>query len=226
MSPSDLRRVCVDLVKGGVDFIKEDEILGNPRFCRFEERVKVVADAVNEEAAKQGREVFYAPCINSDYPYFLERAKTAEALGAKAVHLNIWAGFPAFRSLRDLDLNIAIFFQKSGDKVLSCVDHRYSINWIVVADLARMMGADFIHAGMWGGYLSDPEDVLNAVLHTLRVKRTFKKTIPSLSCGSHPGLVVSTVKHFGTELMLTSGGAIHGHPDGDRRGRSSHATGL
>ena len=99
---------------------------------------------------RQGREVFYAPCINSDYPYFLERAKTAEALGAKAVHLNIWAGFPAFRSLRDLDLNIAIFFQKSGDKVLSCVDHRYSINWIVVCRSGPHDGRGFHSRGHVG----------------------------------------------------------------------------
>jgi len=214
MTPQDLKKVCIELVRGGVDFLKEDEILGNPSFCPFEERVKLVAAAVNEEADKQGREVFYAPCINGDYPYFLERAKKAEELGAKAVHLNIWAGLPAYRALRDLDLNIAIFFQKSGDRVITCSDHKYAISWVVIAELARMMGADFIHAGMWGGYLSDSESSLNNVLQALRTKRKFNKTVPSLSCGCHPGLVASTVKHFGTELMLSSGGSIHGHPDG------------
>ena len=214
MSPKDLVKVCIELVKGGVDFLKEDEILGNPGFCRFDERVKMVAAAVNEEADRQGREVFYAPCINSDYPYFMERATLAAELGAKAVHLNIWAGLPAYRALRDMDLDIALFFQKSGDRVITCANHRYSVSWIVIAELARMIGVDFIHAGMWGGYLSDSEEVLGAILQTLRTKSTFKKTVPSLSCGCHPGLVSSTVKHFGTELMLSSGGSIHGHPDG------------
>ena len=37
-----LKTVCVNMVKGGVDFIKEDEILGNPSCCPFEERVKIV----------------------------------------------------------------------------------------------------------------------------------------------------------------------------------------
>ena len=36
-----LKEVCANMVKGGVDFIKEDEILGNPSCCPFEERVKI-----------------------------------------------------------------------------------------------------------------------------------------------------------------------------------------
>ena len=96
-----------------LNFIKEDEILGNPEFCRFKERVEIISKLVNEFSEKEGREIFYAPCINSDYPYFLERARFADERGIKAVHLNIWAGLPAYKALRDLDLkNAAIFFQK------------------------------------------------------------------------------------------------------------------
>jgi len=214
MTPQALKEVCLDLVRGGVDFIKEDEILGNPAFCPFDERVKLVADAVNREADRQGREVFYAPCINSDYPYFLERAQKAVKYGAKAVHLNIWGGLSAYRALRDLDLDLAIFFQKSGDQVMTSKRNPFSINWGVITTLARMLGCDFAHAGMWGGYLSDPQDVLEHILSSLRAKGTFKKTVPSFSCGCHPGLVPSIIKHFGTELMLNVGGAIHGHPGG------------
>jgi ribulose-bisphosphate carboxylase large chain len=218
MSPEDLKKVCLELVRGGVDFIKEDEILGNPVCCPFEARVGLVAAAVREEAAKQKREVFYAPCINGDYPSFLHKARRAVELGATAVHLNIWAGLPAYRALRDLDLNVAIFFQKSGDKVITCGRHNYAIAWPVVTQLARMMGVDFIHAGMWGGYLSDPKDFLDAVLMTLRARGPFKRTVPSFSCGSHPGLAPTTVKHFGSDLMMSSGAGIHGHPDGTTAG--------
>ena len=34
----------------------------------------------------------------------------------------------------------------------------------------------------------------------------FKKTVPSFSCGSHPGLVQTTVKNFGDDLMMSLGG--------------------
>ena len=81
-----------------------------------------------------------------------------------------------------------------------------------------MMGCDFIHAGMWGGYLSDSKQELTKVLNILRNKSQYNATIPSLSCGSHPGLVNTTVKHFGTELMMNVGGAIQGNPMGTKGG--------
>ena len=68
-----LKQVCKNMVIGGVDFIKEDEILGNPSCCPFEERVKIVNDVVQNEAAKLNKEVFYTPCVNSDLPYLLKR---------------------------------------------------------------------------------------------------------------------------------------------------------
>ena len=73
LSVDELKDVCIKMVQGGVDFIKEDEILSNPSCCPFEKRVEVVNDAVQNEASKMGKEVFYAPCINSDLPYLLKR---------------------------------------------------------------------------------------------------------------------------------------------------------
>ena len=218
ISPKELRDMCIELVNGGVDFIKEDEILGNPKFCDFKERVELVSNAVNDAADDQGKEIFYAPCINGDYPYFLNNARYASEIGAKAVHLNIWAGFPAYRALRDADLKVAIHFQKSGDKVITGAHHNFSIHWSVVCKIARLLGSDFIHAGMWGGYLSDSKEDLSKVMHALKNKNGFKQTIPALSCGSHPGLATTTIRNFGTELMMNVGGAIQGHPLGATAG--------
>ena len=151
----ELEDLVKELLEGGVDFIKEDEILGNPSFCDFKERVPRIAKIVQDHNSREKREVFYAPCINSDFPYCLERAKFASENGLNAVHLNFWAGLGAYKSLRDLDLpNTAIFFQKSGDRILTGKNNPYGIEWRVICSIARMSGADFIHAGMWGGYSS------------------------------------------------------------------------
>jgi len=215
---SQLEEMVKEMLEGGVDFIKEDEILGNPYFCRFKERVKKISEMVNDFSEKQGRQVFYAPCINSDYPYFLERAQFASDNGAKALHLNFWAGLSAYKALRDLDLESAIFFQKSGDKVMTDKRHDFGIDWNVICKLARMAGCDFIHAGMWGGYLSDTKEDLSKIMSSLREGNTYKQTVPSLSCGSHPGLVDTTISNFGDDLMMNVGGAIQGHPLGTEAG--------
>jgi ribulose 1,5-bisphosphate carboxylase large subunit-like protein len=214
-----LKGLVRELLEGGVDFIKEDEILGNPNFCKFNERIPAISDLVKEYEKKQGREIFYAPCINGDYPYFIDRAKfAADHEGIRALHLNIWAGLPTYRALRDLDLDAAIFFQKSGDKVMTSKKNPYSIKWNVFNKLARMVGSDFIHAGMWGGYLSDTKEDLSEIMDSLRGKNQYAQTIPSLSCGSNPGLVDTTIKNYGNDLLMNVGGAIQGHPMGTTAG--------
>ena len=211
-----LKKVCVNMVKGGVDFIKEDEILGNPSCCPFEERVKIVNDAVQNEAAKLNKEVFYAPCVNSDLPYLLKRIEFLVKQNLKAYHVNIWSGINMYKYLRSFDFNIAMFYQKSGDRVLTDKSNSYSISWGVLLKLARISGADFIHAGMWGGYLSDTKEDLSEWMSILTSthKLGFNKTVPSFSCGSHPGLVDTTVKNFGNDVMMSLGGSLHGHPSG------------
>ena len=218
ISVSQLAELVEDLLKGGVDFIKEDEILGNPKSCPFYERVPRMVDLVRKYELEQEREIFYAPCINADYPELVKRAEFASREGAKVIHLNFHAGLGAYKTLRDLDLNSAIFFQKSGDKIITGENNKYSISWPVICKIARMMGVDFIHAGMWGGYLSDSLRNLSKVMSALGDGEYYKSTIPSLSCGSHPGLVDTTRHHFGDDLMMNVGGAIQGHPLGTTAG--------
>jgi ribulose 1,5-bisphosphate carboxylase large subunit-like protein len=218
ISKEKVNDIVLQMLRGGVDFIKEDEILGNPDSCPFEERVELVSGTVNDFCQDEGREVFYTPCINADYPYFAERAKFAEKHGVRAVHINFWAGLSAYRYLRNLDLKLALFFQKSGDKIMTARGNDYNISWKVICKLARIMGADFIHAGMWGGYLSDSKMDLLEILNVLKGPSEFKPVVSSLSCGSHPGLAHSTIYNFGNDLMMNAGGAITGHPMGIEAG--------
>ena len=154
--------------------------------------------------------------MNSDFPYLLKRIEFLVKKKLNSYHLNIWTGLPTYRYLRSLDYDIAMFYQKSGDRVITDPRNVYSINWKVLLKLARACGADFIHAGMWGGYLSDSKDDLTQWIKILTSnnEQGFLKTVGSLSCGSHPGLVDSTIKNFGNELMMSLGGSMHGHPSG------------
>lgn len=208
VSSDVLLEMVKQMVEGGVNFIKEDEIMANPAACPLEERVPKIMDYLKD------KKVIYAVCINSDTPYALERAQKVAALGGNAIHINFWSGLGVYRSLRDLDLPLFIHFQKSGDKILTNKSHAYSISWDVICDLAGLMGVDFIHAGMWGGYLSDNEDELRRTLGVLHKRGV----LPALSCGMHPGLVTAINSRFGLDYMANVGGAIHGHPQGSRAG--------
>ena len=208
ITPNILLEMVKQMVDGGVNFIKEDEIMSNPNICSIEERVPLIMNYL------RGKGVIYSVCINADAPHLLKRANLVHELGGNSIHVNFWSGIGAYRSLRELDLPLFLHFQKSGDKVLTGKNHDYHIAWDVICDLAGLMGVDFIHAGMWGGYMSDNEDELQKTLSILHRRGV----MPALSCGMHPGLVEAINKRFGVDYMANVGGAIHGHPDGSLGG--------
>lgn len=208
ITPQVLLEMVKELVEGGVDFIKEDEILSDPYFCSIEERVPLIMDYLKD------KNVIYAVSIHSDIPYLIDRVKQVYRLGGNAVHVNFWCGLGIYNAIRKLDLPMFLFFQKSGDKILTNESHDYHIKWDVICKIAAMSGVDFIHAGMWGGYLSDNEKDLKETFNVLYQYGT----LPSLSCGMQPGLVQAINKRFGFDYMANVGGAIHGHPSGTKAG--------
>jgi ribulose-bisphosphate carboxylase large chain len=203
-----LLEMVKEMVEGGINFIKEDEIMSNPTICPLEERVPLVMDYL------KGKNVIYSVCINADPPFLLDRVKQVYELGGNSVHVNFWSGLGAYKAIRDMDLPLFIHFQKSGDKILTNQNHDYHISWKVICDLAGLMGVDFIHAGMWGGYMNNNEEDLEEVLSTLHSRNV----LPALSCGMHPGLVKAINNKFGIDYMANVGGALHGHPRGSFSG--------
>jgi ribulose-bisphosphate carboxylase large chain len=130
------------------------------------------------------------------------------------VHINVWSGLGSYRTIRNLDLPLFIHYQKSGDKVITHKKNPFGIEWTVLCKLAAISGVDTIHAGMWGGYLSDPEDEITAYMDVLHKGNV----VPALSCGMTAELIPPIVEKFGIDWMANVGGAIHGHPDGTLAG--------
>lgn len=211
IDPKTLLEIVKQLVAGGVNFIKEDEIMSDPAHCPIRERVPLVMDYLRD------KRVIYAVSITADGSELLDRAKLVCELGGNAVHFNVWSGLGAYRAVRQLDLPLMLFFQKSGDRIMTEPTNRAYVAWNVICQLTAMMGVDFIHAGMWGGYLSTSEEELGTTMQILRSNQV----MPSLSCGMHPGLVQAIVSRFGDTWMANCGGCVHGHPGGTRAGAAA-----
>lgn len=208
ITPQILLEMTKELVEGGVNFIKEDEILSNPNICRLEDRVELISNYL------QDKRVVYCFCINSDPAHIENRARFVSQNGGNGVHINVWSGLGSYRTIRNLDLPLFIHYQKSGDKVITGKRNPFGIEWTVLCQLAAMSGVDTIHAGMWGGYLSDPEDEITAYMKVLHDGNV----VPALSCGMTAELIPPIVEKFGVDWMANVGGAIHGHPDGTLAG--------
>lgn len=207
-SPAMLLDIVKQMVDGGVNFIKEDEIMSNPNVCSLEERLPAVAKYLSDKG------VVYCACINSDPIYLLDRVNRIVDMGINGVHVNFWSGLGSYKSIRELDLPIFLHFQKSGDKILTNKLHAYHIDWNVICKLAALSGIDFTHAGMWGGYMNDSAAELHGTLGVLRSLNV----MPALSCGLHAGIVGAITEQFGNDYLANAGGAIHGHPGGTTAG--------
>lgn len=207
-SPQVLLDMTAAMVDGGCSFIKEDEILSNPSICKLEDRVELISKYISNT------NVIYSFCINSDPAHLLPRAQFVADNGGTGVHVNVWSGLGAYKSIRDMNLPLWIHYQKSGDKFFTHRDNPFSVSWQVCCQLAAWCGVDTIHAGMWGGYLSDPEDELRETMKIL----TDGNVVPALSCGLVAESIQPIVDKFGINWMGNSGGGIHSHPQGSTAG--------
>lgn len=206
MTPEILLDMVKQQVDGGVDFIKEDEIMSNPMVAPLERRVEIIANYL----ATQKRKIVFCHTINCDPHVVLDRVKRVYHLGGNGVHINVWSGYGVYNSIRKLDLPIFLHFQKSGDRVVTHRNNPYSIAWPVLCQLATLMGVDTIQTGMIGGYSNDDPLELQEAINILREGNT----TPVLSCGFHPGLVDKVTSIVGVDYMANVGGAVHGHPGG------------
>lgn len=205
----------LDLVKqmidGGCNFIKEDEILSDPTSCPIEKRVPLVMEYIRNTNAK----VFYAVSIHSDSTNLMQRVKRVYELGGNGIHVNFHCGLGAYKSIRELNLPLLVHYQKSGDKILNCKDNRYGIDQNVIFKLVAQSGCSTLHAGMIGGYMdNETKDVITTISILNKVN-----AVPALSCGMHAGLIdyiVETVGHG--NWMANVGGALSSHPSGTLAG--------
>jgi ribulose 1,5-bisphosphate carboxylase large subunit-like protein len=210
ITPEILLEMVKQMVDGGVDFIKEDEIMSNPSCAPLERRVEIISNYL----AKQSRKIVFCHTINCDPHIVVDRVNMVHNLGGNGVHINVYSGFGVYNSIRKMDLPLFLHLQSSGAKIFTDVNHRFSISWPVICQLATMMGVDTIQTGMVGGYSNDdPEEILEC-LNILRSGNT----VPALSCGMHPGLVNKITSLVGDDYLANAGGSVHGHPAGTKSG--------
>lgn len=210
ITPEILLEMVKQMVDGGVDFIKEDEIMSSPNCAPLEKRV----DLISNYLSKQSRKIVFCHTINCDPHIVVDRVNRVHQLGGNGVHINVYSGLGVYNSIRKLDLPVFLHLQSSGAKIFTDSRHRFSISWPVICQLATIMGVDTIQTGMVGGYSNDDTAEILECIDILRKGNT----VPALSCGMHPGLIDTVTNLVGVDYLANAGGSVHGHPNGTRAG--------
>jgi 2,3-diketo-5-methylthiopentyl-1-phosphate enolase len=205
---------------GGVDFVKDDELLGDIPINPLYERLSKCMEIVDSKRADTGENTLYTINVTTRSDRILEKAEKAIQAGANGIMLDSSAGLGILRMLaEDPSIKVPILYHPcfSGTMVAS---EKSGLSFTLLAKLIRMAGADamilFSYIGKIPSVTKDTD--MQVLAQTGGPLQGKKATACVLAAGIHPGLVPTLLEDFGPEIVIGAGGAIHGHPDGSRGG--------
>lgn len=219
LPPEELRLVVRELAEAGIDFIKDDELMGNPPHSPLAERVAVVTEELDKAAARTGRRPMYAFNITDDLDRMAANHDLVHAAGGTCVMVCVnLVGFSALAWLRE-----RCALPIHGHRAMTGVYTRapqLGIDYVAWSKLARLAGADHLHTnGLSNKFYETDDEVLRSIVAVRTPLLGGYETLPVLSSGQTPGLAPETYRRTNTtDLLVLAGGGIHGHPSGPSAG--------
>ncbi len=231
LNPRDTAKVAYNAWVGGVDFVKDDENLTDQKFCRFEDRVIHVLDALDKAESETGERKMYAPNITAPADVMLKRAQFVKDHGGNTIMIDvITSGFSAVQFIRDQNLGMVIHAHRAMHASFTR-NKKHGIAMSVIAKLLRLIGVDQLHIGTVVGKLEGGKDEVLAneyececryskEAHEMMTQKWYelKKIFPVSSGGLCPLHVPKLMGILGNDIVIQAGGGIHGHPMGTKAG--------
>lgn len=219
LSGEQLAQLVIELGDAGIDFIKDDELQGNPPGLPLRERVRVVTDALKEVADRNGRQPMYAFNITDDIDRLEANHDLVLAAGGTCVMVCVnLVGLAGLEYLsRRTQLPIHGHRAMYGAYARS---PQLGIDFRVWQKLARIAGADHLHTNGFANKFYETDDEVLASISAVRAPLLGGyEALPVLSSAQTPGLAHTTyARTRSTDLLVLSGGGIHGHPQGSAAG--------
>ncbi len=206
---------------GGVDLIKDDEILFENPLTPLEKRVEACMDAASRAQAETGQKLLYAVNLTGPTSRLAANAKRAIAAGANALLFNVLAyGYDVLHELSaDPEISVPIAAHPAMAGALYPSPHYGIAAPLLLGKLMRLAGADLVlFPSPYGSVVMPKEENLAVKAALLDPSVPLRPSFPVPSAGIHPGLVPLILKDFGTETIVNAGGGIHGHPLGTAAG--------
>lgn len=206
---------------GGVDLIKDDEILFENPLTPIGKRVEACMAAAREAERHTGQKLLYAANITGRTSQLRAQAKKAIDAGANALLFNVLAyGFDALQELaEDPEINVPIAAHPAFAGAIYPAVHYGVAPQLLLGKLMRLAGADLVLFPSPYGSVVMPKDETLAIADALtQPAGNHKPSFPVPSAGIHPGLVPLLLSDFGTNSVVNAGGGIHGHPMGTENG--------
>jgi 2,3-diketo-5-methylthiopentyl-1-phosphate enolase len=210
-------KLFADALRGGVDIVKDDELIADPPFCPMEERIKLYMAEAKRHYERTGSKVLYTVNITDRADKIKDNAKRALDAGANALMINyLTVGISALQGLAE-DTNINVPLLAHLDFAGTMYESPYSgiSSHLILGKLARLAGADMVvYPSPFGKFPFLKERYLQIGHHLLGKWLHIKPSFPMPGGGVMPAVVPAIIQGLGKDCILGAGGAIHGHPMG------------
>jgi ribulose-bisphosphate carboxylase large chain len=244
LSGKNYGRVVYEGLRGGLDFLKDDENIGSQPFQRYRDRFLFSMEGVNHAAADTGEiKGHYLNVTAATVEELYERADFAYTLGSVVVMIDLIIGYSAIQSLG--------YWARKSDTLLHL--HRaghstytrqktHGMSFRIICKWMRMSGCDHVHAGTVVGKLEGSPRMVNGYYRTLLCAGTseawyyglyfpqdwasLRKCLPVGSGGIHVGQMHQLLHFLGEDVVLQFGGGTIGHPDGIQAGATANRVAL
>lgn len=221
LSPEQTAQQVRQLVDGGIDFIKDDELQADGPHCPFEARARAVMRVVNDAAERTGRKPMVAFNLTGDLDQMRRRHDLVLSLGGTCVMANLNAiGLVGLHELRR-HAQLPIHAHRAGWGALTRCP---ALGWDYAPWqlLWRLAGADHMHVNGLANKFSESDDSVvaaaRAVLRPLWEDAPMR-AMPVFSSGQTGLQAAPTFAALGcADLIHCAGGGIFGHPGGVRAG--------
>src|SRR6202166_664107 len=162
LSGRNYGRVVYEGLKGGLDFMKDDENINSQPFMHWRDRFLNVMDAVNKASAATGEvKGSYLNVTAATVEDMYERAEFARELGSVVIMVDLVVGFATIQSMSTwCRRNDMILHMHRAGHGTYTRQKNHGISFRVIAKWLRLAGVDHIHAGTAVGKLEgDPPTV-------------------------------------------------------------------
>lgn len=229
LDPQKTAELAYEAARGGVDIIKDDELVCDPPHCRLVDRVKAVVPAIKKADEEKGEKTLYAFNITDRTEKLKSNAMTVIENGGNCLMVNYnTIGLDAARMLaEDPDINVPILAHSDyTGAVYESPWSGMSIN-LIGATLPRLAGLDMVIAlSPYGKFPMLMDSFISAGYKMLSPLGDIKPIIPMPGGGTTQGHIEDLIKKFGNDVMIAAGGAIHGHPMGPAAGARAFRQGI
>src|SRR5271168_5637231 len=162
LSGRNYGRVVYEGLKGGLDFMKDDENINSQPFMHWRDRFLNVMDAVNKASAATGEvKGSYLNVTAATVEDMYERAEFARELGSVIIMVDLVVGWSTIQSLSNWSRknNMILHMHRAGHGTYTR-QKNHGISFRVIAKWLRLAGVDHLHTGTAVGKLEgDPMTV-------------------------------------------------------------------